>query len=108
MGVNAMRRTNIMLTEEQHRYLKARARKQGRTLGDLVREAVNAFHGRRDLLERRKSVAIDAYKEGMISLGKLAEILGMDPVSTRAHLRQHEIGLFAQDSSELLDDIANA
>ena len=108
MGVMAMRRTNIMLTEEQHRYLKSRARKQGRTLGDLVREAINASHGRRDLLEHRKSVAIDAYKEGMISLGKLAEILGMDPVSTRTYLKQQEIGLFAQDSSELLDDIANA
>ncbi|MBN1102815.1 MAG: UPF0175 family protein [Deltaproteobacteria bacterium] len=103
-----MRRTNIMLTEEQHRYLKSRARKQGRTMGDLVREAINAAHGRRDLLERRKSVAMDAYQEGMISLGKLAEILGMDPVSTRAYLMEREIVPPGQDPSELLGDIANA
>ena len=97
-----------MLTEEQHRYLKSRARKQGRTLGDLVREAINASHGRRDLLGHRKSVAIDAYKEGIISLGKLAEILGIDPVGTRVYLRQQEIELFGQNSEELLQDIANA
>jgi predicted HTH domain antitoxin len=32
-------------------------------------------------LEKRKQKALDAYGEGLISLGKLSEFLGLDPVS---------------------------
>lgn len=37
-----MMRTQLYLTEEQHRRLKARARAAGRTLSDEVREAVDS------------------------------------------------------------------
>ncbi len=36
-----MQRTQLYLTEEQHRRLRARARAAGRTLSDEVREAVD-------------------------------------------------------------------
>jgi predicted HTH domain antitoxin len=41
--------------------------------------------GRR--LEKRKQTALNAYGEGLISLGKLAEYLGLDPVSARLYLK---------------------
>jgi len=38
-------------------------------------------------LEKRKQAALNASGEGLISLGKLAEILGLDPVSSRLYLK---------------------
>ena len=103
-----MKRTNIMLTEEQHHILKTTAKHQGRTLGELVREAIDACHNEKDMLERRRDLALNSYEQGFISLGKLSEVLGMDPVTTRFYLKQKRIGLEAQDRPELHDDIANA
>jgi predicted HTH domain antitoxin len=97
-----------MLTEEQHHFLKARASHQGRTLGELVREAIDACHNEKDMLNRRRDLALDAYEQGFISLGKLSEVLGLDPVTTRSYLKQKRIRLAAQDRPELRDDIANA
>jgi predicted HTH domain antitoxin len=90
-----MKRTNIMLTDEQHRKLKSYARKEGSTLGGLVREALDATY-KRDSLEYRKSVALEAYKEGLISLGKLSEVLGVDVVSARLYLKKHGIRIMLQ------------
>ena len=86
-----MKRTNILLTEEQHKILKRYAQKETKTMGELVRDAVDQVYQKQDEIERRKHVAIDAYQEGFISLGRLAEILGMDPVTTRNYLRQKKI-----------------
>jgi hypothetical protein len=36
-----MQRTQVLLTEEQHRYLSARARRTGESLSRLVRRAVD-------------------------------------------------------------------
>jgi predicted HTH domain antitoxin len=38
-------------------------------------------------LEKRIQAALNASGEGLISLGKLAEILGLDPVSSRLYLK---------------------
>lgn len=103
-----MKRTNIMLGEEQHKKLKAYARKEGRTLGELVREALDASYKKKDPLEKRKQVALSAYKEGFISLGKLAEVLGVDPVSARIYLRELGIPLSGPDREEIAQDSKNA
>ena len=103
-----MKRTNIMLADEQHKKLKSYAKKEGKTLGWLVREAVDAAYKKESSLERRKSIAIDAYEEGFISLGKLSEILGIDPVSTRLYLKEHKIPVKVQESYEIEQDAANA
>jgi len=102
-----MKRTNIMLTDEQHRKLISYARKEGSTLGGLVREALDATY-KRDALEHRKSVALEAYKEGLISLGKLSEVLGVDVVSARLYLKKHGIRIMLQKQSEILQDTVNA
>ena len=103
-----MKRTNIMLGEDQHRKLKAYARQDGRTIGRLVREAVDGTYGQKDPLNVRKNVALQAYQEGLISLGKLAEVLGVDPLAVRDYLKGLGIPLLGQDLQELSRDAANA
>jgi len=103
-----MKRTNIMLTENQHKTIKAYARKEGKTLGSMVRDALDVVYKKKDILERRKQTALNAYGEGLISLGKLAEILGLDPVSARLYLRDLGIPLQVQDRSGAVGDAADA
>jgi predicted HTH domain antitoxin len=102
-----MKRTNIMLTDEQHRLLKKCANKEKKTLGELVRDAVDSKYDL-DKIARRKSVALESYKEGFISIGKLSEILGIDPVSVRLYLKEKGIPLKTQEKEEILRDIVNA
>jgi len=103
-----MKRTNIILTDEQHKKLKSYARKEGVSLGELVRDALDITYKKRGSLEHRKLIAIEAYKEGFISFGKLSEILGIDVVSARLYLKEHRIPLNIQESNEIAQDIANA
>jgi predicted HTH domain antitoxin len=103
-----MKRTNIMLTENQHKTIKAYARKEGKTLGNMVRDALDVVYKKKDILERRKQTALNAYGEGLISLGKLAEILGLDPVSTRLYLKDLGIPLQVQDRRGAAGDAADA
>ena len=102
-----MKRTNIMLTDGQHKQLKSYARKGGSTLGGLIREAVDVTYGK-DVVEHRKTVALEAYKEGLISLGKLSEILGLDVVNTRLYIKKQGIHVVTQKQSEVLRDAVNA
>ena len=93
-----MKRTNILLTDKQHKIIKRYSRKEGRTMGELIRDAV----------EKRMALALEAYNEGLLSLGRLAEVLGMDPVSTRDYLLEKGIPLRSQDHEDILKDITNA
>jgi predicted HTH domain antitoxin len=102
-----MIRTNIMLTPEQHALLKKQSRASHRTIGELVRDAIDtAFL--QSSVERRRQVALAAYREGFISLGKLAETLGLDMVTTRHYLREQGISLAVQDEEGILSDVVNA
>lgn len=103
-----MKRTNIILSDEQHRQLKARSRRQGRTLGELVRQAVDASYGRHDVLEERRRIALESYQAGFISLGKLSEVLGLDPVSTRLYLRKAGIPSQSSSIADVVQDAVNA
>ena len=103
-----MKRTNIMLKDEQLKKMKLYAKREGTTLGGLVRNALEAVYEKRDALEQRRKVALSAYQEGFISLGKLAEVLGLDPVSTRNYLIEHGIPIRSQDGDEPARDAENA
>jgi predicted HTH domain antitoxin len=103
-----MKRTNIMLSNDQHKKLKRYAQREGRTLGGLVRDAIDVVYRKKDKLEQRRQVAISAYQEGFISLGKLAEVLGLDPVSTRNYLKEKGIPIQSQDLEGLIQDSENA
>ena len=103
-----MKRTNVILTDEQHGKLTSYARENRKTLGELVREALDATYMKKDLIEHRRMVSIEAYKEGFISLGKLSEILGIDIVSLRVYLKDRGISINIQEPSEYLQDTLNA
>ena len=103
-----MKRTNIILEDEQHRKLKLYAKKEGRTLGGLVRDAIDVVYKKKEPLEERRQVALQAFQEGFLSLGKLAEVLGLDPISARNYLKEKGIHFASQDNIELVQDIENA
>jgi predicted HTH domain antitoxin len=103
-----MKRTNIMLKDDQLKKMKLYAKKKGFTLGGLVRDALDTVYGKKDALEERRKVALSAYEEGFISLGKLAEVLGLDPVSARNYLREHGLPIRSQHGEELERDAENA
>ncbi len=103
-----MKRTNILLKDEQHKKLKLYAKKEGATLGELVRDALDVVYRKKDPVEQRREVALSAYREGFISLGKLGEVLGLDPVSARDYLKEKGIPMRVQDGGELASDAKNA
>jgi predicted HTH domain antitoxin len=103
-----MKRTNVLLTEGQHKAVKAYAKREGKTLGRMVREALDVAYLKKDPLERRRETAVAAYREGFISLGKLAEVLGMDPVSARDYLRLAGVRPMVQEADEIGRDAENA
>jgi predicted HTH domain antitoxin len=88
--------------------LKAHARQQGRTLGRLVREAVDQSYQKKDVLEERRDIAVRAYQEGLISFGKVAEVLGLDPISARQYIKAKGIKLQVQDLGDVSRDARNA
>lgn len=102
-----MIRTNVMLTPQQHTTIKQAASEQQRSFGDLVREAIDTTFPNNSI-ERRHHVALAAYCEGFISLGKLAESLGIDPVSAREYLNKRGIKVAGQTKEEIFSDAANA
>lgn len=103
-----MKRTNIMLTDDQHKILKAFAKKEGKTLGELVRGALDATYKKKNRIEHARQIALEAYKEGFISIGKLSEILGVDIVSLRLYLKEQGIPLKTQEREDVYKDVVNA
>jgi predicted HTH domain antitoxin len=103
-----VKRTNILLTDTQHKAVKAYAKKEGKTLGRMVREALDIAYQNKGQLERRKETAVAAYREGLISLGKLSEVMGLDPVSARVYLKSAGIPVQVQDVTDVEGDAKNA
>ncbi|MEK6680857.1 MAG: UPF0175 family protein [Nitrospirota bacterium] len=103
-----MKRTNIMLTDDQHKILKVYSKRKGRTLGELVREALDTAYKKKNIIEHRRQIAMEAYKEGFISIGKLSEIFGIDMVSLRLYLKEEGIQPQTQDIEEIAEDVVNA
>lgn len=100
-----MKRTQILLPDNLHRKLLRQAKVRKASVGDLIRQAVERayFVGLDDL-------ALVAYRNGLISLGKLAEISGTDPARALDLLREKGITpLFGPESmEEALQDVTVA
>lgn len=75
-----MKRTQILLPDELHRKLLKQAKARKTSWGDLIRQAVE-----RAYFVRLDELALAAYRNGLISLGKLAEVSGTDPARAMAH-----------------------
>ena len=72
--------------------LKVLARKRETSLGELIRQAVLSCY-QIDLLNlnEKQRRAMEAFQGGYISLGKLAEEMGMTIWNTRKWLEEHDI-----------------
>ncbi|MGA1867665.1 MAG: hypothetical protein ACMUJM_03860 [bacterium] len=86
--------------------LKALSRKRATSVGELIRHAVISCYQLEllDLGEKQRR-ALEAFQGGYISLGKLAEEMGMNVLKTRKWLEEHDI---PQNNSFLEDDVNNA
>ena len=73
-------------------------------MGELIRQAVLSCY-QLDLLNLNQRRALEAFQGGYISLGKLAEEMGMNIWNTRKWLEEHDI---PQTNSFLEDDVKNA
>lgn len=65
-------------------------------------------YGKHDALEERRRLALDSCRAGFISLGRLSEVLGLDPVSARMYLRKTGIPLQSLSADDAFQDAANA
>jgi predicted transcriptional regulator len=91
-----MKRTQILLPDDLHRKLLRQAKARKASLGDLIRQAVE-----RAYFVELDDFALAAYRNGLISHGKLAEISGTDPARALDLLREKGITpLFGPDSVE--------
>ena len=97
---------HIKVRPELAKGLKALSRKRETSVGELVRQAVLSCY-QLDLLNlnEKQRRAIEAYQGGYISLGKLAEEMGMTVWEMRNWLSEHDI---AQNISFLENDVNNA
>ena len=97
---------HIKVKPELAKGLKALSRKRETSVAELVRQAVLSCYQLELLnLNEKQRRAVEAFQGGYISLGKLAEEMGMDVWDTRKWLIEHEI---AQNNSFLEDDVNNA
>ncbi len=83
---------HVKLDSETDGKLKKLAYDQGKSKGQLVREAISAcYQTAMDDLPLRQRQAISAYQGGYISLGKLARVMGMHALELRTWLKDHGI-----------------
>lgn len=96
----------VKIKPELAKGLKALSMKNKISVGELVRQAVASCY-QLDLIDlsSRQRRAVEAYQGGYISLGKLAEELGMNVWDARSWIEEHNI---PQNSSFLDDDANNA
>lgn len=91
-----MKRTQILLPDDLHRRLRRQARARKTSMGDLIRQALE-----RAYFPRLDEVALTAYRNGLISLGKLAQLSGSDPARTLELLHERGITpLFGPETAE--------
>lgn len=91
-----MKRTQVLLPEDMHQKLLERARASKASMGELIRSALEKVY-----FTRLDEIALEAYRNGLISLGKLAELSGTNPIKTLELLRERGIKpLFGPESRE--------
>ncbi len=86
--------------------LKELSKKRATSVGELVRQAVISCYQLEllDLGEKQRR-AVEAYQGAYISLGKLAEEMGMSVLTARQWLNERDI---PQNNSFNEDDVKNA
>ena len=83
---SSMKRTQILLPDEVHRKLLKQAKARKMSMGELIRQAVDRIYA-----PRLDDLALVAYRNGLISLGKLADLSGTNPTRALELLREKGI-----------------
>ena len=97
---------HIKVKPEIAKGLKLLSKKKETSVGELIRQAVFACYQLELLgLNQNQKQAIAAFEGGYISLGKLAEKMGMTILDIRIWLEEHDI---LQNNSFQESDIENA
>ena len=97
---------HVKLDSETDAKLKKLAYEQGKSKGQLVREAISAcYQTELDSLPIKQQHALSAYQGGYISIGKLAREMGMHVLEVRHWLADRNS---AQHTSLGDEDAANA
>jgi predicted HTH domain antitoxin len=97
---------HIKVKPELAKGLKDLARKRETSVGELIRQAViSCYQIEIANLNEKQRRAVEAFQGGYISLGKLAEEMGMNIWNTRRWLAEHDI---PQNNSFLENDVKNA
>ena len=83
---------HIKIDSKTDKSLKKLAYEKGKSKGQLVREAITAcYQASLEELPVRQAQALAAYQGGYISMGKLAEVMGMHVLDLRNWLNDHGI-----------------
>ena len=97
---------HIKVTPELASALKSLSQKRETSVGELVRRAVLSCYQLDMLyLNEKQRRAVEAFQGGYISIGKLAEEMGMNVWNIQKWLDEHAI---PQNNSFLEDDVKNA
>lgn len=97
---------HIKVSPEMAEGLKQLAKSRGQPVGELVRQALSSCYQTELLgLPRSQKLAVDAFLGGYLSLGKLAEKLGMHVLELRRWLNERGLPL---NTSYSESDAANA
>ena len=97
---------HIKVKPEIAKGLKALSKKREISVGELIRQAVISCYQLEliDLNEKQRR-ALEAFQGEYISIGKLAEELGMNIWDVRVWLQEHDI---PQNNSFIEGDVTNA
>lgn len=97
---------HVKIDHEFNLELKKLANDRSTTVSELIRQALITCY-QIDLLglPDKQKQALEAYRGGFISLGKLSELMGLTVLEMRKWLGEHHI---AQNSSYSSDDDKNA
>ena len=97
---------HVKVAPELAKALKLLSKKRETSVGELVRRAVLSCYQLDMLnLNEKQRRAVEAFQGGYISLGKLAEEMGMKVWKIRSWLEEHDI---PQNNSFLENDVKNA
>jgi hypothetical protein len=97
---------HIKIAHGMSEELRLLGKARGMTVSELVRQAIFICY-QVDLigLSDRQKQALEAYRGGFISLGKLSELMGRTAMEMRKWLKEHHIPLNTAFSE---DDVENA
>lgn len=97
---------HVKVAHELNEELKQLGKARGMSVSELIRQALVTCYQVDTLgLSDRQKQALEAYRGGFISLGKLSELMGRSAIEIRKWLNEHGI---RQNNAFSEEDVSNA